>query len=149
MRAIIQRVKESRVEVKGETVGAIGQGLLVFLGMEEDDTEKDSEFLANKIAHLRIFPDQKGAMNYSLLEMGGAALAISQFTLLGDCRKGRRPSFTKAAAPEKAKSLYEEFIIQLQNKGIRVETGQFRQMMDVYIINDGPVTLMLDSAKKF
>lgn len=147
MRAVVQRVKESKVEVKGEAVGAIGPGLLIFLGVGKGDSEKDCDYLANKIAHLRIFPDAGGLMNLSLMETGGAALVVSQFTLWGDCRKGRRPSFAKAARPERAKELYEYFIRLLKAKGIHVATGQFQEMMDVYLVNDGPVTLILDSSK--
>ena len=149
MRAVVQRVKESKVEVKGETVGAIGPGLLIFLGVGKEDSEKDCDYLANKIAHLRIFPDAEDRMNISLMEMGGAALVVSQFTLWGDCRKGRRPSFVAAARPEKAKKLYEHFISLLKEKGLEVATGKYQEMMDVYLVNDGPVTLMLDSSKCF
>ncbi len=149
MRAVVQRVKESKVEVKGETVGSIGAGLLILLGLGEDDTEKDSLYMANKIVNLRIFPDAEEHMNISLLDTGGAALVVSQFTIWGDCRKGRRPSFTKAARPEKAKELYEHFVELLKEKGIQVATGRFQEMMDVYLINDGPVTFILDSSKKF
>jgi len=149
MRAVVQRVKESRVEVKGETVGAIGPGLLILLGVGEDDSEKDCDYLANKVANLRIFPDTKGFMNLSLMEIEGAALVVSQFTLWGDCRKGRRPSFVGAASPERARELYEHFIKLLREKGLHVATGQFQEMMDVHLINDGPVTLMLDSEKTF
>lgn len=149
MRAIVQRVKESKVEVKGETVGEIGPGLLVFLGVGEGDSERDCTYLADKIANLRIFPDEKGLMNLSLLDTGGAALVVSQFTLWGDCRKGRRPSFAKAAQPETANTLYEHFVKLLLEKDIRVQTGRFQEMMDVFLINDGPVTLMLDSKKNF
>ena len=149
MRAVVQRVKESKVEVDGKSVGAIGAGLLIFLGVGEDDSEKDCDYLANKIAHLRIFPDRKDLMNLSLIDTGGSALVVSQFTLWGDCRKGRRPSFVRAARPEKAEELYERFIGLLKEKGIDVATGQFQAMMDVSLINDGPVTLMLDSSKAF
>ena len=149
MRAVVQRVKESKVEVKGRIVGAIGPGLLIFLGVGEDDSEKDCDYLSNKLAHMRIFPDTKGLMNLSLMEIGGSALVVSQFTLWGDCRKGRRPSFVRAARPERAKQLYEHFIGLIRKKGIYVATGEFREMMDVYLINDGPVTLMLDSSKSF
>lgn len=149
MRAVVQRVKMARVDVEGETVGEIGQGLLVFLGVGEEDSEKDSEYLADKIANLRIFPDENDLMNLSLLETGGSALVVSQFTLWGDCRKGRRPSFAKAAGPERAKELYENFMEVLQEKGIKVASGRFQEMMDVYILNDGPVTLLLDSTKTF
>jgi len=149
MRAVVQRVKESRVEVKGRTVGAIGSGLLILLGVGADDSEKDCHYLATKIARLRIFPDEGGLMNRSLLDTGGAALVVSQFTLWGDCRKGRRPSFARAARPEKAKVLYEQFIGCLKEMGIHVETGRFQEMMEVSLINDGPVTLILDSHKEF
>lgn len=149
MRAIVQRVKESRVEVKGRTVGAIGPGILVFLGVGKGDSEKDSMYLAEKIAGLRIFPDAEGLMNLSLMQSGGAVLVVSQFTLWGDCRKGRRPSFVRAAGPETAGELYEAFIRCLREKGLEVATGRFREMMDVFLVNDGPVTLMLDSEKVF
>jgi D-aminoacyl-tRNA deacylase len=149
MRAVVQRVKEASVEVKRRVVGAVGPGLLIFLGVGQDDTESDALYLADKIAHLRIFSDAAGAMNLSLMDTGGAALVVSQFTLWGDCRKGRRPSFAHAARPEKARHLYEHFIGLLKDKGIHVETGRFQEMMDVSLINDGPVTLMLDSAKAF
>ena len=145
MRAVIQRVKESRVEVKGRIVGSIGEGLLIFLGVGKEDTEKDCQYLANKVAHLRIFPDTGSLMNLSLKETGGEILIISQFTLLGDCRKGRRPSFANAAPPEKANELYEHFIKLMRESGIQVATGQFRSMMEVYLINDGPVTLIIDT----
>ena len=149
MRAVVQRVRESRVEVNGEVVGSIDKGLLVLLGVAEGDEEKDCRYLAEKVANLRIFPDDHGQMNRSVLEAGGAAMVVSQFTLLGDCRKGRRPSFGKAAMPEEARKLYEEFIKELRNKGLHVETGRFQEMMDVYLINDGPVTILLDSKKLF
>lgn len=149
MRAVVQRVKESRVEVNGEAVGSIGPGLLVLLGVGETDTEKDALYLAEKIANLRIFPDEKDLMNLSLIDTGGEALVVSQFTLWGDCRKGRRPSFAKAARPELANRLYDHFVGLLKEKGLKVETGRFQEMMDVYLVNDGPVTLMLDSGKTF
>ncbi|MCD6560582.1 MAG: D-tyrosyl-tRNA(Tyr) deacylase [Deltaproteobacteria bacterium] len=149
MRAVVQRVKESKVEVNGRIVGAIDSGLLVFLGVGEDDSEEDCDYLSNKVVRLRIFPDTKGLMNLSLMEIGGSALVVSQFTLWGDCRKGRRPSFVRAARPERAKQLYEHFIGLIRKKGVFVATGEFREMMDVYLINDGPVTLMLDSKKSF
>ncbi|OPX41088.1 MAG: D-tyrosyl-tRNA(Tyr) deacylase [Deltaproteobacteria bacterium] len=149
MRAVIQRVKEARVEVKGRTVGAIGPGLLVFLGVGKEDDEKDCQFLADKVANLRIFSDDKGLMNRSVLETGGAVLAVSQFTLWGDCRKGRRPSFIRAAQPVPAKALYEHFVSLLRGKDLSVATGIFQEMMEVHLINDGPVTLLLDSQKIF
>ena len=149
MRAVVQRVKESRVEVKKRVVGQIGPGLLVLLGVGQDDTLKDCEYLAGKISHLRIFSDEKGFMNLSLLDTKGAALVVSQFTLWGDCRKGRRPSFVKAAPPEPARDLYEHFVELLKREGLTVATGMVQEMMDVHLINDGPVTLMLDSHKTF
>ncbi|MBT3256441.1 MAG: D-tyrosyl-tRNA(Tyr) deacylase [Deltaproteobacteria bacterium] len=149
MRAVVQRVRESRVEVKNRVVGQIGPGLLILLGVGQDDTLKDCEYLAGKISHLRIFSDEKGFMNLSLLDTKGAALVVSQFTLWGDCRKGRRPSFVKAAPPEPARDLYEHFVELLKREGLTVATGMFQEMMDVHLINDGPVTLMLDSHKTF
>jgi D-tyrosyl-tRNA(Tyr) deacylase len=149
MRAVVQRVKESKVEVKGETVGAIGPGLLIFLGVGKEDSEEDGTYLSEKIAHLRIFPDEEGLMNLSLMDTGGAALVVSQFTLWGDCRKGRRPSFAKASEPERANALYEHFIGLMKKKEIQVATGRFQEMMDVFLVNDGPVTLILDSKKVF
>jgi len=147
MRAVIQRVKEARVEVKGRTVGSIHAGLLVFLGVGTNDTEKDCAYLADKTANLRIFPDAEGLMNKSVLETGGAVLVVSQFTLWGDCRKGRRPSFIRAAQPGPARALYEHFASLLRKKDLPVATGIFQEMMDVHLINDGPVTLLLDSEK--
>lgn len=149
MRAVVQRVKQARVEVEGRIVGETGKGLLIFLGVGEGDTEQDSEQLAKKITHLRIFSDDQGLMNLSLVEMGGEALVVSQFTLWGDCRKGRRPSFTRAAPPGRAKELYEVFISVLRGLGLRVSTGEFQAVMEVHLINDGPVTLLLDSARHF
>lgn len=149
MRAVVQRVKRARVEVNGRITGEIGPGLLIFLGVGEEDTEKDCDYLANKIVHLRIFSDDQGLMNLSLIEIEGAVLVVSQFTLWGDCRKGRRPSFTRAARPEKARELYEYFIGILRGKGLKVSTGEFQEMMDVHLVNDGPVTLILDSSKTF
>ncbi len=147
MRAVVQRVKESKVEVKGEIVGAIGSGLLILLGVGKEDSEKDCSYLADKIANLRIFPDENDLMNLSLIDTGGSALVVSQFTLWGDCRKGRRPSFVNAAGPERAKELYEHLICLLEEKGLQVATGKFQAMMDVFLINDGPVTLILDSVR--
>jgi len=149
MRAVVQRVREAKVEVKGEVVGAIGPGLLILLGVGLDDAEKDAVYLADKLAHLRIFSDTAGAMNLSILDTGGEALVVSQFTLWGDCRKGRRPSFAHAARPETAKVLYERCVRLLSEKGIHVETGRFQEMMEVSLVNDGPVTLLLDSARVF
>ena len=149
MRAVVQRVREAKVEVESRVVGEIGPGFLVLLGVGEDDTESDGKYLANKIANLRVFPDEKGLMNLSLLDTGGSLLVVSQFTLWGDCRKGRRPSFAHAARPEKAVALYETFIEEAKSLEIRVASGRFQEMMDVHLINDGPVTLMLDSKKAF
>ena len=149
MRAVVQRVKESRVEVGGRIVGQIGKGFLVLLGVAQGDVEQDCSYLADKIVNLRVFPDNNGQMNLSLLDTGGEILVVSQFTLLGDCRKGRRPNFANAAKPPEAQRLYEKFIQMLRSKGIQVKTGQFQQMMEVYLVNDGPVTLLLDSKKAF
>jgi D-tyrosyl-tRNA(Tyr) deacylase len=149
MRAVVQRVKSARVDVGGRAVGEIGKGLLVFLGVGQKDSEKDSEYLANKIAHLRIFSDEGGLMNLSVMESGGAALVVSQFTLWADCIKGRRPSFTRAASPERAKDLYEHFIQSVRAAGVPVASGVFQEMMEVHLINDGPVTILLDSEKTF
>lgn len=149
MRAVVQRVKRAEVKVRGESVGEIDKGLLLFLGIADNDTEKDCEYIARKVANLRIFPDEHSLMNRSLLDINGSALVVSQFTLLGDCRKGRRPSFSNAAPPEKAKTIYEKFIELLRDMGIQVETGIFQAMMEVYLINDGPVTILLDSKKLF
>lgn len=149
MRAVVQRVKKAKVEIAGRTAGKIDSGLLVFLGIGEGDTEKDCEYLANKIAHLRVFSDDEGLMNRSLVETGGGVLLVSQFTLWGDCRKGRRPSFSRAASPEEARNLYDSFIGIMRGKGVPVETGEFQEMMEVHLINDGPVTLLIDSARTF
>ncbi len=145
MKAVIQRVSRASVTVDGKVVGAIKQGLVVLLGVEVDDTDEDAKFLANKIVNLRIFPDDKHRMNRSLLDINGELLVISQFTLLGDCRKGRRPSFHLAAPPEKAVPLYEKFIEYCKSFGVNVQTGVFQAMMTVEIINEGPVTFWLDS----
>jgi D-tyrosyl-tRNA(Tyr) deacylase len=149
LRAVVQRVKNARVEIEQKIVGAIGHGLLIFLGVGEGDTEKDCDYLANKIGYLRIFADENGLMNRSVRETSGSVLVVSQFTLWADCRKGRRPSFIAAAAPDKANRLYEYFIGLLRSRGLTVATGQFQEMMDVHLINDGPVTILLDSQKFF
>jgi D-aminoacyl-tRNA deacylase len=145
MRAVIQRVKESSVFIDGESVAKIGSGMMVLLGVARDDSEKEADFLAEKIPNLRIFEDKNKKMNLSLLDKGGRMLVVSQFTLLGNCRKGRRPSYMDAAEPEIANALYEYFIKMVQAKGIDVQSGRFGAMMDVYLINDGPVTLIVDS----
>ncbi len=149
MRAVVQRVKRARVEVDGQSVGEIGQGLLIFLGVGEGDKEGGGDYLANKVAHLRIFSDDEGLMNLSLSDIQGAVLVVSQFTLWGDCRKGRRPSFIRAARPERARELYEHFIGILREKGLQAATGEFQEEMAVHLVNDGPVTLILDSEKTF
>ena len=145
MRAVVQRVKESSVKVDRQTIGRIGKGLLVLLGVAEEDTPSDAGYLANKIVNLRIFEDDGAKMNRSLLSIGGEMLVVSQFTLLGDCRKGRRPSFTAAAGPQKASELYDNFVQQVRRLGISVETGRFQTTMEVALVNDGPVTLVLES----
>ncbi|OQX20920.1 MAG: D-tyrosyl-tRNA(Tyr) deacylase [Desulfobacteraceae bacterium IS3] len=147
MRAVVQRVKESSVSVADEIVGKIGKGLMVLLGVAREDTPKDADYLADKIVNLRIFEDENGKLNRSLLETRGEMLIVSQFTLLGDCRKGRRPSFMNAANPQKGEELYEYFVKAVAQKGIRVQTGRFRAMMDVALINDGPVTLIVESCE--
>lgn len=149
MRAVVQRVKSASVKVEGKLVSEIGAGVLIFLGVAHEDTATQIEYIANKVANLRIFEDEEGKMNRSLLEMGGAALVVSQFTLYGDCRKGRRPSFIKAARPELANTLYEQFIIALEQQNIPTQGGTFQAMMDVELVNDGPVTILLDSDKQF
>lgn len=149
MRAVIQRVKEAQVEVSGRTVGAIGRGLLVLLGIENSDVEGDADYLVSKIVHLRIFEDGDQKFNLSLKDVGGAVLVVSQFTLLGDCRKGRRPSFDAAARPEQARPLYEYFIGSLKTASLTVAAGEFQASMEVFLVNDGPVTVLLDSKKAF
>ncbi len=149
MRAVVQRVKEARVEVNENRVSAIETGLLVYLGVQSTDELADVEYICEKIVGLRVFEDSAGKMNLSIQEAGGSLLLVSQFTLYGDCRKGRRPSFSDAAPPEKAKMLYELLTANCRERGIAVETGIFREMMKVYSINDGPVTLLLDSRKGF
>jgi D-aminoacyl-tRNA deacylase len=149
VRAVVQRVTQARVEVAGQTVGAIGKGFLVLLGVANGDTPADAAYLAEKTAGLRVFEDGDGKMNLALQEVGGAVLAVSQFTLLGDCRKGRRPGFTDAAPPELADRLYNEYVAVLRATGLEVATGVFRAEMQVHLSNDGPVTLLLDSRKVF
>ena len=149
MRAVVQRVRRAEVRVDGEVVGRIGRGLLVLVGAGQGDSESDAVYLADKVLGLRIFADEAGQMNRALAEVGGALLVVSQFTLYGDCRKGRRPSFVEALAPEPAEVLYLGFVERARQSGIPVETGRFRAMMDVELINDGPVTLLVDSRKSF
>jgi len=149
MRAVVQRVKKASVTVSGKRVGAIQNGLLVFLGIGRNDTGEDVAYMVSKIVNLRAFQDQNGKMNVSLLDVRGEVLVVSQFTLFGDCRKGRRPSFVEAASPDLAQNLYRCFIEQLQKKGIIVSSGVFQAMMDVSLINDGPVTFLIDSRKLF
>jgi D-aminoacyl-tRNA deacylase len=149
MRAVVQRVTRASVTVDGEVVGQIGAGLAVLLGVEQDDTDTDAQQLADKTIQLRIFDDAEGKMNLSLAEVQGAMLVVSQFTLLGDCRKGRRPSFIQAAPPEMAERLYETFVAAVGVQGIPVATGKFRAMMLVELVNDGPVTILLDSRRRF
>lgn len=145
MRVVVQRSKNAKVTVNGEITGQISKGLVLLVGVTHHDKEEDAAFLADKIANLRIFEDEAGKMNLSLLDVGGEILSVSQFTLYGDCRKGRRPNFMEAARPEQANQLYEGFNDLLREKGIKVETGIFGAMMDVELINDGPVTLIVDS----
>ncbi len=149
MRAVVQRVKEASVKVNRETIGEIGQGLLVYLGVTHEDDQLDLKYMSDKIPNLRIFEDENEKMNRSLLDVEGEVLIISQFTLYGDARKGRRPSFIEAARPDVATPLYEALIEELRGRGIRVETGEFGADMKVTSINDGPVTLLLDSTKGF
>jgi len=147
MRAVIQRVKEAKVEVNGDLIGKIGEGFLVLLGVGKDDTEEDVRYLADKVLGLRIFEDEAGKMNLSITDVKGEILAVSQFTLYGDSRKGRRPSFDEAAPPDVAERLYELFVEEIRKSGIKVETGKFRALMDVHLVNSGPVTILLDSKK--
>lgn len=149
MRAVVQRVASASVNVEGEVVGQIECGFLVLLGVGTDDADADAVALAEKIAGLRVFEDEAGKMNLALNDVGGQMLVVSQFTLFGDCRKGRRPSFVDAARPEKAELLYETFVAEVRGQGIHVETGRFQTHMDVSLVNDGPVTLLLDSRKAF
>ncbi len=149
MRAAVQRVTRARVTINGEVVGEIGRGLLVLLGVAHEDKEADADYLAEKIVGLRVFEDAEGKMNLALAECGGSVLAVSQFTLYGDVRRGRRPSFDAAAKPELARRLYEYFIGRIRAAGLRCETGRFQEMMAVELVNDGPVTLLLDSNKIF
>ncbi|EMS73864.1 D-aminoacyl-tRNA deacylase [Ruminiclostridium cellobioparum] len=149
MRAVVQRVEKSSVTVDGSIAGEIGKGLTVLLGVGQEDSDRDIDYLADKIINLRIFEDNNGKMNLSLLEVGGELLVVSQFTLYGDCRKGRRPGYDRAARPEAAKALYEGFVEKCRGFGVKVQTGIFQAEMLVDISNDGPVTLLLDSKREF
>ncbi|MCG0239586.1 MAG: D-aminoacyl-tRNA deacylase [Firmicutes bacterium] len=148
MRALVQRVSRGRVTVGGEVVGEIGRGYVVLLGVARDDTPEDARYLAEKVAHLRIWEDEAGKMNRSLLEVGGAALVVSQFTLYADTRRGRRPSFEQAARPEVAEPLYERFCAELRSLGVPVATGRFQAHMEVELVNDGPVTVLVESPRR-
>ncbi|WP_202080179.1 D-aminoacyl-tRNA deacylase [Caldalkalibacillus salinus] len=145
MKVVVQRSKEAKVTVEGEVTGQIEHGFVLLVGVQHEDTEEDAQYLADKIPNLRVFEDPEGKMNLSLLDVGGQVLSISQFTLYGDCRKGRRPNFMQAAKPDQANTLYEAFNQMLRDKGIPVETGKFGHMMDVDLQNHGPVTLILES----
>ena len=149
MRAVIQRVRSASVEINSATSGGIDKGLLVLLGVSNRDTEKDVHFMADKVINLRIFPDADDKMNLSVKDLDGEILVVSQFTLYGDCRKGRRPSYNDAALPDKAEELYELFVATIKKSGLRIATGQFQTMMQVSLVNDGPVTILLDSEKQF
>ena len=149
MRCVVQRVKEASVTVAGEVVGKIGPGYMVLIGVSAEDTEKDVRYMADKVPNLRIFEDAEDKMNLSLKDVGGEILAVSQFTLYGDARGGRRPSFIAAARPEAANELYEQLVASWREQGIHVETGRFRTHMEVGLVNDGPVTILLDSMKGF
>ena len=148
MRAVVQRVSSASVDSEGVRTGTIGKGFLVLLGVTHGDTEADARWLAEKIAGLRVFEDEEGKLNRSLLDVGGEMLVVSQFTLYGDCRRGKRPSFSQAARPEQADALYEKFVEHAKKLGVHVETGVFRTMMAVSLVNDGPVTLIVDTPEK-
>jgi D-tyrosyl-tRNA(Tyr) deacylase len=147
MRAVVQRVKKGSVEIEEKEIGKIEEGLVVLLGVGQKDVEKNAEYLVEKIVNLRIFEDKEGKMNLSVKDINGQILVISQFTLYGDCKKGRRPSFISAALPDKAEKLYDYFVKCIKNHGFKIETGEFQAMMLVKIFNDGPVTILLDSEK--
>jgi D-tyrosyl-tRNA(Tyr) deacylase len=149
MRAVVQRVSRASVKVNHEFTGKISEGLLVLLGVAQEDAESDADYLATKITGLRVFEDEDGKMNRSVADIGGAILAVSQFTLFGDVRKGKRPSFDAAARPERARELYEHFVTQIRTLGLRCETGRFQEIMEVELVNQGPVTILLDSKKLF
>ncbi len=149
MRAVVQRVSRAKVTVNGETTGQIGPGLLVLLAVGQSDSETDVEYLCEKILGLRIFEDEQGKMNRAIGEVGGQMLVVSQFTLYGDVLRGKRPSFDAAAPPQRARELYEQFVVRVSSSGLQCETGQFQEMMDVELVNQGPVTILLDSSKLF
>ena len=149
MRCVVQRVTEASVTVNGETVGAVGPGLMVLIGVSTEDTDADLKYMTEKVPNLRIFDDENGVMNRSVLDAGGGILAVSQFTLYGDARGGRRPSYIRAAKPDEANALYERLVAAWRAKGIHVETGRFRTEMKVSLVNDGPVTILIDSEKAF
>ena len=149
MRCVVQRVTEASVTVNGETVGAVGPGLMVLIGVSTEDTDTDLKYMAEKVPNLRIFDDENGVMNRSVIDVGGSILAVSQFTLYGDARGGRRPSYIRAAKPDEANALYERLVAAWRAKGIHVETGRFRTEMKVSLVNDGPVTILIDSEKAF
>ena len=149
MRCVVQRVTEASVTVNGETVGAVGPGLMVLIGVSTEDTDADLKYMAEKVPNLRIFDDENGVMNRSVLDVGGSILAVSQFTLYGDARGGRRPSYIRAAKPDEANTMYERLVAAWRAKGIHVETGRFRTEMKVSLVNDGPVTILIDSEKAF
>lgn len=149
MRTVVQRVKECEVEIKGKSRGQIESGLLIFLGVGKGDEKEDADYLIEKIVNLRIFADENGKMNLSALDLDKDIMVVSQFTLYGDCREGRRPSFFAATSPGKAEKLYEYFVEKISNYGLKVATGTFKAMMDVELVNDGPVTMLLDSNKEF
>lgn len=149
MRAVVQRVRRAAVTVDGREVGAIGRGLLVLLGVGHDDTDRDVDYIVGRVRNLRLFADAAGRMNLPVCAVDGAVLVVSQFTLLGDCRRGRRPSYVAAAPPERARFLYGSVVDRLREHGVAVATGEFQAMMDVELINDGPVTVLLDSGRAF
>ena len=149
MRAVIQRVSRARVTVDGEVTGEIGMGLLVLLAVAQEDSDKDLDYLVDKICGLRVFEDSAGKMNLGITEVGGAVLAVSQFTLYGDVRRGKRPSFDAAARPEHAREMYQQFVARVRAAGLRCETGRFQEIMEVELVNEGPVTILLDSSKLF
>lgn len=149
MRAVVQRVKRAQVTVNGEIMGKIDRGLLVFIGVAHTDTEADANYLADKVTRLRVFEDDNGKMNLATGDVGGQILVVSQFTLFGDVRRGKRPSFDEAAPPQRARELYEHFVQRIHAMGLHCETGRFQEMMQVDLVNDGPVTILIDSAKTF